>query len=109
MKYFIFRKIINEVTNGHHLIMDYLDECIKVVKYIYIEKNNLIIDKPESKSLSKDAAPNLKCQIQGGRGEFGLWLSGHFNLMAQHHPNTYVTFKNKALNRKVTLLLHVCG
>ena len=24
------RKIINEVTNGHHLIMDHLDEHIKV-------------------------------------------------------------------------------
>ena len=27
---FCLRKIINEVTNGHHLIMDHLDDFIKV-------------------------------------------------------------------------------
>ena len=27
---FFIRKIINEVTNGHHLIMDHLDDYIKV-------------------------------------------------------------------------------
>ena len=32
-----------------------------------------IIDKPESKSQFKVQAPNLKRQIQKGKGELGLW------------------------------------
>ena len=45
-----------------------------VTKSHYLIKFETLIDKPESKSLSKVQAPNPKRQIQKGKGEFGSIL-----------------------------------
>lgn len=38
----------------------------------------ILIDKPESKSLSKFQAPSQQSQIQKGKGVFGLWAVSKF-------------------------------